>query len=210
MSWGQEWGGPWGGPAGFDYRDIVRRRLWKYLDRLPNFRATMNDIAVLWNMLDDQTRGVIASVGVETARDDELDEWGLLVGLPRLGADDALYRRSIKAAARRLLAGGTLGDFYDIVELVSPGTKVSIGESFPAGIMIWIHAISPIEQSIVASLFAGVPGRGIGAGWIQSDEKVFTWGSADVPVPVNYHWGSADGGVPDDQTAGWGSANVIQ
>jgi hypothetical protein len=210
MTWGMQWGTTWGGVAAYDYRDIVKRRLWKHLERAPNVntRAMLIEMAETWNILDLSTVEVINAVGIEQAKGDELDEWGAMVGFPRLGAADALYRRSIKAAARKLLAGGTLGDFYDVVELVSPGTKVSIAEG-SASILIWVASLSSIEQSIVGSLFAGLPGRGIGASWIEHNEQVFTWGHSDGDVPVEYSWDYSDGSIPAGEKAGFGYSHVI-
>lgn len=210
MTWGMQWGITWGGVAGFDYRDIVKRRIWKHLERAPNLntQAMLVEMAETWNTLDASTVAVIASVGIENARGDELDDWGLMVGFPRLGAADPLYRRSIRAAARKLLAGGTLGDFYDVVELVSPGTKVSIAEG-SASIIIWVASLSTVEQSIVGSLFAGLPGRGIGASWVEHDEQVFTWGYSDGSVNVDWSWDYSDGSIPVNEKAGMAYAHTI-
>jgi hypothetical protein len=211
MTWGNKWGDKWGAPlSAFSYQTFAETQIWKHLQYLPNIRALLDLIAECVGTLDVDIVQVATNVGIDSATGAALDDWGDLVDFPRLGANDDVYRRAIKAAARRLFASGRPDDFYDVISIASPTAIVKLLEIFPACVWVWIIASTVEESQILGSLLDGVPGLGICATWIESESQVFTWGHTDNDVPVEYHWGHTDGDIPDGEKAGFAFANVIQ
>lgn len=211
MSWGDEWGDPWGDPlATFDYVQFGQTQTWKHLQYLPNIRKVIDLIAEAVTEVDAAAVDVASNVGIELATALELDDIGDQVNFPRLGANDPLYRRALKAAARRLLASGRPDDFYDIVAIASPGSIVKLTEIFPACLLLWIQSQTLEEARIIASLLDGVPGLGICAFWIEFESQVFTWGHSSNDVPVEFSWDHSSGDIPADEKAGMGRVASIQ
>lgn len=209
MSWGDKWGSKWGQPA-FPFKEFGRAKIWKHLQYAPNIQAFVDILADCYAIVDEASTAVATKVGINSASGLELDDWGEMVGFPRNGADDDLYRRAIKAAARRLFASGKPDDFYDIVNALSPTATVRIAEVFPACMIVWIQSASVEESRIIAKLLDGVPGLGICAIWIEAEAQVFTWGHSTEAIPVEYSWDHSTGTIPADEKAGMAKANIIQ
>lgn len=205
--WGQEWGFLWPGDAdSFDFDAFGKSKLWKQLDYAENVRKMVEVMAAVWAELDGATMSELARVGIDAATGDELDDWGLRLGPARNGTADDLYRRILKAEARKALGEGDVQTIYDIVTIFSPTAKATLMEGFPASWVIWLHFLTADEQKQVGALLDGVPGLGIGAtAAIVDPAGVFQWGTASGPITK--HWGSS--AAPSSEQAGFASGVVI-
>lgn len=208
--WGMDWGETWGGALdSFDFYALCRNMLWKHLEFLPNLSKLCDVLAELASETDQQVIDQIRLVGIDSAANEELDCWGAMVDLPRLGAADDLYRRGIKAKARATRCQAKPGDFYDIVDVVTPNGSIILLEDYesqPNCIRVYFFDMTPEEQRIVASLMGLCLGMGICAKGVFIPEEVFEWGSTEGSVTVEHHWGSTvAGSVDPDDSAGWAS-----
>lgn len=206
--WGMDWGETWGGALdSFDFYALCRRMLWKHLEGLPNITKLCDLLAELSSETDQQIIDQIRLVGIDNAANEELDEWGKMAVLPRLGATDDLYRRGIKAKARATRCQAAPPDFYDIVDVVTPNGSIILLEQYeqvPQCIRVLFFDMTPEEQRIVGSLMGLCRGLGICALGVFVDSEVFEWGSTEGTVTVEHHWGSTQAGSVDpDDSAGF-------
>jgi len=211
MTWGSGWGFPWGYlPGAFDFNALFQSKRWKQLDRAIQYNKLMGVIADILSQADGAVVTQAGRVGIGAAFGDELDDWGLLVGIARNGMADELYQRAIRATARKVLGEADPGTIYDVVYIFAPDSKITLVEAFPANWIIWIHFLTLVEQKQVAAVLEGVAGLGIGAQAIVVDpEGAFQWASTTGSVTVTRHWSSTTGSVPSSESAGFSSAVVI-
>ena len=217
MTWGMRWGTTWGGELdAFDFDALWRSRLWKQLEYAPNIKLLFGLLADAAAELDSDAVAVARSMTPDAAVSEALDDWGDRVGIRRNGMADDLYRRAIRASARKLVGEGDPSTFYDMMELFSDAGRITIVEQFPASILLWIHNLTAAEQAQFSALLRGVPGLGIGAAAIIASETgFFEWASNnasgdDGSVAVDRHWASNDGTVASSQCAGFADVDVIQ
>ncbi len=118
-----------------------------------------------------------------------LDILGKVVGQPREGRDDAIYRTWVKARVKVNRSGGTGADLVSIFTALCPGLSVRLEERPPATFVLHIEGGAAPTPTALASLlqlakaagvrgileylnaaptasfsFAGGPGLGFGAG----------------------------------------------
>lgn len=88
----------------------------------------------LWLVLAD-------SVDVATAA--QLDVWGSLVGQPRDGRTDVVYRAWIKVRFAILRGGGTGDAIVTAFQQLAPECSVTLIEEFPAAIRVLLAGVPP-------------------------------------------------------------------
>lgn len=212
MRWGGKWGEKWGCPGLEDYRKLCESYQWKQLDHAPNWAALCRMLVETFAEVDDKIRErVVERVGLDQAEGAELDQWGAAVNQPRWGATDDLYRRAIKAAARKIYSEGAPYDFFDIAELVNPDVLLTIQEIFPACVRLYFTGLSADEQAVLFRLMKhtddnpGVAGLAICLQFVEIDPLgVFEWSylNDDASLdPVDHHWDHTDHDIPS--AAGW-------
>lgn len=211
MTWGSEWGFLWGGDVElFDFDAFGKSKLWKQLDYAEKIRAYVEFLALAAALVDADNASLLARVGIDGAVGDELDDWGARIGAVRNGMSDSLYRRVIKAEARKKTGQADPATIYDIVEIYSDTARITLVEGV-ANWVIWIHFLTLEEQKQVGALLENTPGLGIGAQAVVVDPAgVFQWASTQASVTVTKHWTSTTGSVPSSESAGFASVVVIQ
>ncbi len=209
--WGMDWGETWGGTLeAHDFEAEFRRLTWKHLEGLPNFQKLGTVMVELATETDANVIVEANRVGIDQAVGAELDAWGAMVTLPRLGAGDELYRRGIKAATIAILSQADPASIYDIVETVTPDSKILLIEQFPACFRIFFFNMTPDEQRIVGSLVGLCRGLGICALGVFLDTDYFEWASTEASVVVDHHWDSTVAGSVDPiDSAGFGSVRPL-
>lgn len=88
----------------------------------------------LWSVLNDS---------VDTAEDAQLDVWGRLVGQPRDGRTDIVYRAWIKVRFAILRSGGTGDAIVSAFMQLAPECAVTLMEDFPAAIRVVLSGSPP-------------------------------------------------------------------
>lgn len=87
-----------------------------------------------WTMLADS---------VDVATDAQLDVWGRLVGQPRDGRTDVVYRAWIKVRFAILRSGGTGDAIVSAFMQLAPECTVALIEEFPASIRVVLAGVPP-------------------------------------------------------------------
>lgn len=210
--WGMDWGEFWGGDLeSFDFFQMCKRLTWKHLEGLPNIGKLCTFLAEVFAELDAESVIQARKVGIDQATGEDLDGWGQMVGLPRFGAGDDLYRRGIKAAAIAILSQAEPGSLYDIAETIAPNGKILLLEVFPACFRIYFFDMTPDEQTVVGSVIGLCRGLGIcGLGVFIDPNGVFEWQSIANPLTIERHWNSQFiGSIPTADHAGFASLRPL-
>lgn len=210
IGWGGAWGFPWPGTLdSLDFDALGKSKLWKQHDYNENIRKLVELMAEVWAAADAATMDELSRIGIDAATGDELDDWGLRIGpTPRNGMADDLYRRVIKATARKAIGEGDVQTIYDVVSIFSSSAKATLVEGFPASWVIWLHFLTLDEQQQVGALLDGVPGLGIGAQAVIVDpDGVFQWSGPSTPT-VTRHWSGPSS--PSSEHAGFAGGVTIQ
>jgi len=214
MTWGSEWGFLWGGDlVAYDFQSLFDSKMWKQLDYATNLRKLLNVAVIGLSDLDDNAVSRSEAIGIDRAIAGDLDDWGARVGISRNGMLDDIYRRAIKATARKAFGNGDVQTFYDIMRVFTgSANNLTLVENFPASIFLWFHNLSILEQTQIAALYSGAEGLGIGIqGAIVATSGVFQWSSTTYsPGTVTNQWASATGSsTPDSRATGFASVVVI-
>ena len=209
--WGMDWAETWGGTLeAFDFEDECKDLTWKHLEGQPNLQKFCTVLAELSAETDANILIEASRAGVDQASGNELDAWGAMVNLPRLGAGDELYRRGIKAAAAALFCQAEPGSYYDIAATVAPDSSILLLEMFPACFRVFFFDMTPDEQRIVGSLVGQCRGLAICALGVFTDSEYFEWASTEGSVVVDHHWDSTvAGSVPAIDSAGFASIKPL-
>lgn len=204
--WGNIWGSQWGcGPV--DFHRVCELYEWKQLETATNFQILCQILVRLALALEAEINAMQDGVGVENAHFEELDQWGDMLGeIRRFGAIDDLFRRQIKAKARKLFGSGSPDDFFDVVETIQPDPGLTALEAFPACVRLYFRNLSVDEQRVVFGLMDDVPALTICLEWIEVDPRgvfEFSYLNDDASLfPIDHHWSHTDGDIPANQTAG--------
>lgn len=212
--WSQKWLQKWGcGPKPSDAYALAKTYTWKQLDHAVEFIKLRDLLASIFDALDRKIGAVQVKVGLDKANGDELDQIGAMVGQPRLGADDDLYRQAIKARARASYAEGAIDDFWDVALLIEPNVIFTVQEVFPACIRLNLGGITPLQQTILFDLLRLVVGLGICVEFVEllDEGELFEWsylesapGDPRVLYSVDRHWDFyPDHDIPPSQRAGF-------
>jgi hypothetical protein len=178
MTWGSEWGFLWGGDLlAYDFQSLFDSKMWKQLDYAENLRKLFNVAVVGLSDADDTAVTLSEAIGIDRALGADLDDWGARVGIARNGMQDDIYRRAIKATARKAFGQGDVQTFYDIMRVFTGASNnLTLVESFPANILLWFHNLTIDEQRQIGALYRGVEGLGIGLHMAVVDPAgVFQW-----------------------------------
>lgn len=103
------------------------------LKRKPRFRAFLDALMVGVQRLEDECFDLIVGRALDVAYGDALEQWGALVGEPRLGLGDDAYRRFLLARIRVNRSRGTVDDLVAIYKLVMDTEQVEYYAHYPAG-----------------------------------------------------------------------------
>lgn len=207
--WADKWGCSLETLEQFSLLSICDRYIWWQHRDHPNLQRLCLIYVVLFSRLDIKLQLVVTNRGIDGASGGEVDNWGAMVGQPRNGASDQLYKATIKAKARAMIGSGNISDFFDTAILISPESDPKFAEAYPACVrMFFSSAISNEEKEIILDLMKQVPGLGICLSFVEVDpDGVFEFSYLNDELdptsldPVEFHWGHTDGDIAD--TAGF-------
>jgi hypothetical protein len=181
-----------------DYLDqAVTRFIQVFQDKprltalLASWTAEANELeGVYWSLITDRT--------VDRATGITLDLIGKLVGQPRVGPNDEVYRIFIKTRIRVNRSQGESIDLIEVARLLFDADNIRfvIRELYPASVIVDVIDALPAYQDFIASIFRQAKAAGVGLDlqWSSSaqDADGFMW---------------ADGTVTQDDSArGWGDS----
>lgn len=159
--------------------------------------------AVFWQILD--ARNIDKAVGIQ------LDIIGKLVGQPRVGTDDEVYRLYLKARIRSNRSSGKNIDIFALMELMLGVDTFEIRDLYPASFVA--DALVAIDPELAPSMglfvhLATSAGIGSSLHWSDSDpDNCFTWAPGTERIEdVARGWGDAQetdvGTLVDDAETG--------
>ncbi|BBO74388.1 hypothetical protein DSCW_18050 [Desulfosarcina widdelii] len=120
---------------------------------LMQYRHSPNIAALIQALYGQPVQGVEDAVASLTGRlsiDDsegaQLDGIGRIVGTPRAGWSDAIYRILLKARCGQLVSRGTLEDIISVWRIISQAETIRVVEVYPA--QVDLYADEPIDGDI--------------------------------------------------------------
>lgn len=172
----------------------VEQGLDRLLERFkgrPKLEALLRVLLARVQHLDDVIWDLYVGFWIDTAIGAQLDALGNIVGEPRLGRADALYRLYIRARIRINRANGKVSDTLQVARLIiEPTATLEYIPEYPAAYRVRVTgtmvSAANIERILVQVKPAGV---GLTTEVIASLDFAFIW---DTPTPFTNGW---DGGM---------------
>lgn len=133
-----------------DWQSRLRSRLYEQFKELPNWLAIVDAIAARVQALEDAIRDCYTITSIDDSEGAQLDVLGRLVGEPRYGRADDVYRLYIRAKVRANKSSGTMADLYAVLRaMFGQSLEATITPAPPAGIIVTIAApaLNPDEQA---------------------------------------------------------------
>lgn len=130
-----------------DHRDRALRSVPSHLSGALRIGALVGGIGQSVQGVEDEIFGVYTGTTLGASVGAALDQWGALVGEDREGADDADYRRFIRARILASRATGTRDDLLRVWALITGGAA-RIVDCPPALFYLWTVRGSWMADSI--------------------------------------------------------------
>lgn len=181
-------------PGELDTETTALRRIWYQFQGRPEWQRIIGLLGELAGVLEHGLGSIDQARYVSTAEGDVLDEIGALVGRPRQGLSDALYRLAIRAEAASTVSSGTINEIIELMQsLVGPDVRVR--EFWPATILISAPDIATDVFLVLLEVIADMPAAGVAA-------LLSTWDSAAVFGYDSTTGGTGTVGAYDSTTGG--------
>jgi hypothetical protein len=114
--------------------------------------------------IEDAVHAIRASRAIGIATGAQLDLIGRIVGQPREGRGDDVYRIWLRARVRLNRSSGTPEDLLSVFASITQGsTTIVLEEQFPAGFVLRVGSTSIIEPAELAALVRLAKGAGVAA-----------------------------------------------
>lgn len=151
--------------------DAVARLLSQYRDK-PRIAGLVSALAGRGQAVENALWSILTQLALSTAADAWLDRLGAIVGEPRDGRTDVVYRASIRA---RIYANASNGRVEDLIAMfqawadwVGPGLPLKVTQLAPAAISVDTSpgggAIASVEATLLPlfRLFSATRAAGVG------------------------------------------------
>ena len=109
----------------------IARLLAQYKDK-PRIVSIVRALAAGAQATEDDIFGLLVSTTFTAATNNDLDQWGALVGEDRAGLNDADYRRMIGARILANRSRGTRDELIKILQIVTAPSVVILTDVYPA------------------------------------------------------------------------------
>lgn len=142
---------------------------------------------------------------LSTATGETLDELGAMVGLPRNGLSDEVYRRAIQARGASLTGDAGIDAVMLPARILFGDGNVSYAPNYPRA-FCWVVTVALSSQLLelaVSILEESVAGSGIGACILLAPPETPGW-DWTAPQAWAASWSSAYGPVDPSVASGWG------
>lgn len=136
---------------------------------LEQFKGKANMEAFLTAFLDEiqdleDALETVASISdIDASSGDQLDVLGIIVGQPREGRTDAIYRLWIKARVLINRSSGTAPEIMQVLRLITglDLSEVSVTDLFPAAFIAWTLAPHSLDVNAIYDIINEMRGAGI-------------------------------------------------
>lgn len=178
--------------------------------RQPLFTALLSTYLTQIQLLEDAAWSVYVGTMLPAAVGDALDMLGELVGQPRQGRTDEVYRLWINARVRLSTSSGTPVDILEIARAVLPATAtMDLVEYFPGAFMLDVLGVLDVTTAQqLGVMLHEAKAAGVRIDFVYSASaagETFTLGSAAVTPDIDVARGFADVA----QTTGGKLAGVV-
>jgi hypothetical protein len=154
----------------------------EYFQNKPNLAALtssyLNQIQEIENVFFD----VLTKRYIANAKDAQLDTLGRIVGQPRIGATDDIYRLWILARIRANVSNGRADDIIQVAQLVLQGLSFTYDDYYPASFVVDVTEPMTVDAPSVASIIGITRGAGIGSALLfasSTEDNSFTFADGD-------------------------------
>lgn len=161
-----------------DHEDRAQSELLFVNRYRPRIVALVRSLASGVQLLEDPVFDFITGWRVDLVSGRALDVFGVIVGEPRAGLDDATYRRFIQARILANISKGTRDDLLEIWQLVMGADSVRYFDAWPAGFMLaaWRSEFLDDVTRLRARLFmADIKPAGVAMNLIEGLTTAFTY-----------------------------------
>lgn len=139
-------------------------RLVEQFKSKTNLRKLVGTLAGRAQGVEDVLYAIEVQTILDNATDAQLDMLGRIVGEPRgTSADDAEYRQRIQARIRLNQSSGTTKDIYAVFRLLLPNAALVLTEFFPAGFVLDVDQVSPVDVPLYSGFLKQAKSGGVGA-----------------------------------------------
>jgi hypothetical protein len=151
-------------------------RAASYIKDKPKFQAFIAAFTAEFSSLEDLFTALKLAFTLETAEGSQLDMLGEVVGQPRNGLDDDLYRRYIQARIKVNLSSGTIQDIYNVFGfLIVSGSTMRIVEGSDAEFVLHLDTepVTSDEAEAFYDFLQAAKAAAVRAvlGWFEADES---------------------------------------
>jgi len=169
-----------------DHMARARATLTAKVRALPTLVRILDAIGQQVQEVEDVLLDLQLVLDPEEATGAQLDRLGKLVGERRAGLTDEVYRRFVLAAARLIVAQGTVNEVVELLALLTDGDDVTYTSAYPAG--YWISYVVPtalgagLRARIKARLVEATP-AGVSVDLVEGEGNLFRLDSSTMDGP---------------------------
>lgn len=196
--------------------DHVERSLLLLIEQFKNaenLKTFISSFVEQGQSVEDMLIDLWESRWLDNAVGEQLDGLGDIVGQPRNNLEDNDYRVRIKVRIRINISSGLFDDIVDTfgILLNDVDPPISVGEYFPAGLIVNVNEVVDASPSVLANILSEVRAAGIDTQmvYVTSTDGAFQMSSSDAPETGSNTQGFADL-VLSEPFGGGELAGVIQ
>jgi hypothetical protein len=175
--------------------DLADQSVALFIDQFrekPRLEAWSRSFLKECQLLEDVFWDILQKRDIDQASGAQLDVLGKIVGQPRVGATDAVYRLHLRARIRINISNGETVDVIAVAQLLLQTAVFAYLEFYPASFVVDVLDPMLEDPAFTAALIAETRGAGVGSPLHFSD------------VPAEDTFAFADGDVEqDDPSRGW-------
>jgi hypothetical protein len=165
----------------------VSRLLAQYQDK-PRIVSAIRALAAGAQALEDDLFGLLVSTTFTAATNNDLDQWGALVGEVRGGLNDADYRRMIGARILANRSHGTRDELIRILQITTEPSIVTYTDIYPACFQLIIRRetyMSDTHALRVGRLMRAIKPGGVGMLLFEAADGYFGYDPDPEASPLD-------------------------
>lgn len=143
--------------------------------------------------LENSVQELYSRLNIDSMSGTQLDLIGTIIGQPRSGQEDIVYRVFLKAKIGVNVSSGTIEDILSVWQILLPNADIELIENFPAEVMITTDAILSDAEAEFIKDFDEILSAGVGFGGVVNYDPENAFAFADD--------------IDDPNTGGFGDYN---
>jgi hypothetical protein len=177
--------------------DHVDQGLDRLLDQFrdkPRLGAWLRSLLRQCQLFEDAVYDVIVKRLIDNAEAEQLNVIGRVVGEPRRGREDAIYRLFIRARIRINRSMGAAKDVLDVLQIIAPEPAL-FDETPPASMSIEFAVPPAQDPSLLYGMLRDTKAGGVGLTMVAAttvSNMQFRWSSVEDANDPNLGFGDAN------------------